>query len=132
MKRDHLKETRKQKREREEKLHVFSSLKQACIRIDELEAHVEAIRKLKGAKSNLVISPREGTNTSEAVAVACATDWHLGCVVRPEQVSGFNTFNVAIAKKRITNFFERVVRMTRKERQDVKIHDLILFLGGDF
>ncbi len=130
-KRDHLSETRKQKRVRDERIHASSSLKQAVLKIEELEAHVRAIRELKESHGNHIITSRERTNTSEAIVVACATDWHLGATVRPEQVSGFNSYNVAIAKRRISNFFERVIRLTQKERQDVKIHELVLFLGGD-
>lgn len=90
-----------------------------------------AIKTLKASHSQLVINPRHSSGTSEAVAIACATDWHIGEVIRPEQVHGLNTFNVAIAKERIQNFFHMVVRLTHKERQDVKIDELVLFLGGD-
>ena len=132
MKKNHLAEERKLRQQKEEKIHVVSSLKQALSEIEELEAYVEAIKSLKQSKSSLTIKASEGKGKSEAVAVAMATDWHLGCTIRPEQVSGLNTFDVAIAKKRIVTFFERTVRLIRKERQDVKINELILFLGGDF
>ena len=126
-----LKKVRHETKERNKNVQTAHTLKEAMERIDELEAYTEAVKKLKGAKTSLVISSRESFGTSEAVAVAVATDWHLGCTIRPEQVTGLNKFDVAIARKRIVKFFERVVRMTQKERQDVKIHDLILFLGGD-
>lgn len=126
-----LKKVRREKRQHDQKIQTAHTLKEALGRIDELEAYTEAIKKLKGAKGSTVIQARESSGTSEATAIAVATDWHLGCTIRPEQVTGLNTYNVAIAKKRIANFFERVVRMTQKERQDVKIHDLVLFLGGD-
>jgi hypothetical protein len=126
-----LKKVRKDFKQREKSLQSAHTLKEAMLRIAELEAQTQAIKKLEGATSSLVITPRESTDTSEAVAVAVATDWHVGATVRPEQVSGLNTYNVAIAKHRIANFFERVVRMTQKERQDIKIEELVLFLGGD-
>ncbi len=131
MKKSHLAEARKSQKQKEEKIHVVSSLKEALSQIEELEAYVGAIKSLKQSKSSLIIKPSEGKGKSEAVAVAVATDWHLGCTIRPEQVSGLNTFDVAIAKKRIKTFFERTVRLIRKERQDVSITELVLFLGGD-
>ena len=126
-----LKTLRSERNRHKRILETASSLKEALNKIGELEAHVEAIRKLKASQSSFVISPREKSGVSEAVAVAVATDWHIGETIKPEQVSGLNTFNIAIAKRRIVNFFELVVKLTNKERQDVKIDELVLFLGGD-
>lgn len=125
------KKLREETREKQEKKQSASDMKAALQKIQELEAHVKAIRSLKESSSNFVIEPRQDTGTSEAVAIAVATDWHLGATIKPEQVSNLNTFNIAIAKRRIANFFERVVKLTNKERQDIKIDELILFLGGD-
>lgn len=126
-----LSEVQREHGKRNQRIETARTLKEAIERIKELEAYVGAIKKLKQVSTTHTIRPRQSTNTSEAVAVAVATDWHLGCTIRPEQVSGLNVYNVEIAKKRIQTFFERVVRLTRKERQDVKIDDLVLFLGGD-
>ena len=131
MKRNPLAETRKQKRERDERVHVSSSLKQALDRIEDLESRVEAIKRLAQSHLSSPIRAREKSGESEATAVAMATDWHFGARVRSEQVNGLNAFDVAIARRRIAAFFERVVRIIRKEQQDVKITDLVLFLGGD-
>lgn len=127
----HLAQERKAKKEKEQKIHVVHSLKEALAQIDELEAHVEAIKTLQNASCDLIISPKQSTNKSEATVFAIATDWHLGSRVRPETVNGLNTFDLAIAKKRIVKFFESVVSLTIKERQNVAITELVLFLGGD-
>lgn len=126
-----LKDARNRNRQSEAKKESARSLKEALLKIDELEAHVKAIKRLEAAGSALILHPRQSSGTSEAVAVACATDWHIGETIRPEQVSGLNTFNIPTAKRRIANFFDRVVRLTVKERQDIKIDELVLFLGGD-
>ena len=119
-------------RERKAKIvQTATSLKEAQMRIDELELAVKAIRRLQNAKSLFTITPHFGSNTSEAIAVAVATDWHIGETVKPEQVSRLNSFSVAIARVRVANFFERVVKMTDKERHDIKVNELVLFLGGD-
>lgn len=119
------------KKERHTKKVERVRVEEALTRISELEGQIGAFKQLQGAESSYVIHPREKSDKSEAVAVAVATDWHLGCEVRPESVNGLNTFNVAICKKRVETFFQRVVRFTDKERQDVKINELVLFLGGD-
>ena len=126
-----LSETRSEERARREKNKTKISLRQAISRIDELEAHVQAIKKIKGATSRIEIVPRLSENKSEAVAFAIATDWHLGSVVNKAMVNGLNEYNVAIAKARIIRFFEGVVTLTDKERQNVSISELVLFLGGD-
>ena len=126
-----LSEARKAKKKAEKSRQTVHTLKEAMEKIDELEAYMTAMNKLQNSHSTVAIKPRHGTNTSEATVIAVATDWHIGCTVRPEQVNGLNTYNVAIAKKRVALFFERLVRLTEKERQDVKIDELVLHLGGD-
>ena len=96
------------------------------------EEKVRVMSALRGAHTTAIIRPREGKNTSEATAFAIATDWHLEEEITLESTNGYNQMNLRIAEQRAKTFFERVVRLTRKERQDVKIHDLVLFLGGDF
>lgn len=131
MKKNHLAEARKSQKAKEEKIRVVSSLKQAMIEIETLEAQVRAIQELKSSNLETIIRPRMGENKSEAVAFAIATDWHLGSIVDKKMVNGLNEYNVAIAKKRIVRFFENVVSLTNKERQNVSITELVLFLGGD-
>lgn len=126
-----LQEAQHEKREREEKLRVTSNFKQALSRIEELEAHVEAIKTLKASEGTFIIKPSFSEGTSEATVVAVATDWHLGSRIKPEMVNYKNEYNVEIARARIKMLFESIVKLTRKERQNVKINELILFLGGD-
>lgn len=126
-----LKKVRDEEKKRERVIQTAASLKEAMARIDELEAHVQAVKRLQKSHLSSPIVAREKSGTSEATAVAVATDWHFGSRVKPEQVNGHNKFDVAIAKQRIHTFFERTVRMIRKEQQDVKITNLVLFLGGD-
>lgn len=122
---------RKEERQKEARIRVVHSLKEALKEIEMLEAQVQAIKMLGEATNTVEILPRLGTNRSEAVVIAVATDWHVGSVVRPETVSGLNRYDVATAKARATRFFQAVVSLTNKERQDVSISELVLFLGGD-
>ena len=97
-----------------------------------LEREVEAARAIGDHSSVFPIEPKNSTGETEAVAVAVASDWHVEEVVNPHTVNNLNKYNPDIAKKRSIRFFQLVERMIRKERQDVVIHKLVLFLGGDF
>lgn len=126
-----LAEVRKQKKAKEEKIHIISSLKEALAEIERLETEVGAIKVLRRAQRVTEIKPRVGESKSEATAFAIATDWHVGCRIKREQVNFLNEYDMAIARKRIVRFFEGVVTLTNKERQNVSISELVLFLGGD-
>lgn len=79
------------------------------------------------------IKPRErsGGKLREATALACASDWHVEEEVRAEQVAGRNRYNLAIAERRMTRFFEAVRYSIAFNRQIFEIRDLLLWLGGD-
>ncbi|MCI0542276.1 hypothetical protein L0Y69_00775, partial [bacterium] len=96
------------------------------------EMELAAILDIKADTGTFAIKPHYGTNTSEPTAVVLASDWHIEEEVKPQKVINLNRFNLAIANQRAVEFFQRIVRFTRKEQQDVKIKDLVLFLGGDF
>lgn len=111
--------------------HNDQKHKEALRHIRTLEAQAEAARRLNKVESILKIVPRAPTGKSEATAVSMLSDVHIGETVRKDQVSGLNEYSVAICRRRCAQFFERIVRLTNKERQDVKIDELVLFLGGD-
>jgi hypothetical protein len=126
-----LTKAQQEREKRSAKVDTNKALKEALVRIRLLEAREQAIEALQDSTATVAIEARHGDGKSEATAVAVATDWHLGSVVKPETVNGLNKFDVAIAQERIKAFFERVVRFTDKERQDITIDELVLFLGGD-
>ena len=127
----HLTQAQEQKKAHDQKIHTARTLKEALAQIEELETHVSAIKALQRSRASYPITARHKSGTSEATAIAMATDWHFGSRIKPEQVNNRNRFDVQIATQRIATFFERVVRLIQKERQDVILKDLILFLGGD-
>ncbi len=79
----------------------------------------------------IIIIPRTKSR-SESTAVALFSDLHVEEVVEKHKVDGLNEYNPKIAKRRSARFFELVVRMIKKERVDVDIFNLVLWLGGDF
>ncbi len=127
-----LKTHRAAKRQKE-KVHAQArTLKEAVNVIDRLETEIEAVRTLKGRHTSLQILPKKKSGVSEATAVSILSDVHIGNHFSLGQTNGVNEYSVAIARERCITYFERVVRLTQKERQDVHIEELVLILGGDF
>lgn len=64
--------------------------------------------------------------------IALASDFHVGQRVDPRTVNYLNEFNPDIAERRVGNYFTNLLKLVKKERQDVEIRNLVLWLGGDF
>lgn len=120
---------RAQNEARQNKTRYQQLLKQ----IELVEAERDAALAVSGAAHTpVVIEARRRRGTSEAVAVVLASDWHVEEEVKPGTVNGLNRYHLDIAEARAKTFFERVLRMVKKERQDVHIDTLVLGLLGDF
>ena len=127
--------------------HVKNDRERQALK-DELSAlqkkYGEALKTIDGlehslAASNVIssvdtyeIKPHKGSGTSEATPVIVASDWHVEEEVKPETVSGLNTFNLDIAGRRITKFFQSSLRLMQLLNQDVQITTAVLALLGDF
>ena len=109
-----------------------SRYKSALKRIHQMEVEREALLAIRKSAMSFRIAPKQGSKTSEACAVAVASDWHCEEEVKAEWVNNKNRYNLDIAKARSIQFFQRVERLVRKEQQDVKINTLVLALLGDF
>jgi hypothetical protein len=68
----------------------------------------------------------------EAAAIVLLSDWHIEERVEKKSVNGLNEYNPDIAKFRSENCFRNILKLVKKERNDIKIDKLILWLGGDF
>lgn len=99
--------------------------------VDSLEAEREALLATKKVSIVKIDDLPKNKEASVATAVVLASDWHVSEEVRPTQVSGLNQYNLDIAKTRAENFFRRVLKLVKKEQQDVEIENLILWIGGD-
>ncbi len=66
-----------------------------------------------------------------ATQMAQATDWHLGEVVKPDEVLGLNAFNEAIAKVRVERWFRKIVELPRAYVNGVELEGLIIPATGD-
>jgi hypothetical protein len=76
--------------------------------------------------------PVKGNQRDKSIAVVLASDWHYEEEVRPETVNHLNSFDLKIADDRITNFFNNIVKLIKKEQKDSEINTLVLALLGDF
>jgi hypothetical protein len=95
------------------------------------EKAIEAAKVLAAGVDTFTIKPHEGSGTSEATAVILASDWHVEETVGPE-VGSLNRYNLGIAERRATKFFQSALRLIRLLQQDVTINHVILALLWDF
>lgn len=78
------------------------------------------------------IQPREcKSNLREACWVALASDWHIEESVDADSVNGVNSYSMAIARRRVTRFFEGVGWLAQYHASKFRLRDGILWLGGD-
>lgn len=82
-------------------------------------------------KAPAVITSKTQSDKREATVIAGLSDIHIEAIVNKGEVNGLNRYNPEIAKARIQTFFERLISLTRKERQDIRISNLVLGLMGD-
>jgi len=104
--------------------------------LEELEhanIQINTLIDLKNVKiEKMVFGEQHKGQTGNATAIMVASDWHLEEKVEPAQVSGKNQYNIQIAAKRATKFFEKGLFLTNLIRQGIKINRLVLALLGDF
>ena len=100
--------------------------------VERLEKDLEAVGQLRHHVETFSIKPKERTNTSEAVAVIVASDWHHEEVVEPRTVNDLNAHNLTISKIRAERFFQGGLRLWQITKRDVKIDTIVLALLGDF
>ena len=96
-----------------------------------LRREISAVGRIQDTPQSLVIKPSKSVG-SEATIVVVASDWHSEETVRPEQVSGLNTFNLKIADSRISNMFRNSTKLAQITQRDSHISEMVLCLLGDF
>ena len=103
----------------------------ALERIEALEESLGAFETIKSI-STFTIEPKQGVGVGEATIVVLASDWHIEENVRPEEVNGKNEYTIAIARRRVEEFFQGVLKLSKILGRDVKVDTMILALLGDF
>lgn len=70
---------------------------------------------------------------AERGVTLCAflSDTHIGEVVRPEEMRGYNAFNLEIADLRLRRFFEKTIMLSREFMGAMRYDGIVLPFGGD-
>lgn len=63
--------------------------------------------------------------------IALFSDFHVGEVVEPSEMNGYNAYNPEIAEKRIHRFFERTILVSRQYLAGVKYDGIVVPSLGD-
>ncbi len=74
---------------------------------------------------------RPGKGGHHGLVVAQMTDWHLGEVVKPEEIFNLNAFNREIATLRVKTWAEKVVTLPRDYFRGIEIDGLVIPATGD-
>lgn len=75
------------------------------------------------------IKPTKGSHAG--LVMAQSTDWHLGEVVKPEEIFDLNAFNREIALKRVKLWAEKVITLPREYVNGVRLDGLVVPATGD-
>jgi len=105
--------------------------KEALGQIEESDLRLNAMLSVKQHVEPIRIEPDPSISGGQATALWLASDWHVGERVDGHTINYINEYNPEIAERRAINFFRNGLKLVRKERQDVQIDTLILWLGGD-
>lgn len=106
--------------------------------IDVLLKENEQLKKIVNIKEeipefkNFAIKSSKAGGKAEATAFVLASDWHLEQRVDPNKIMYPNEYNLEIAEARAKQFFDGTLILLKEAEQNVKIKNLVLWLGGDF
>jgi len=109
--------------ERQELVKLREDLNEARA---ELELYQQEYRTKPGW-----LKPPEDTKEHHGTLLAFLSDTHLSEVVDPDEMGQYNAFNLAIAEKRLAQFFDRTILVARHYLAGVHYDGLVLALGGD-
>jgi hypothetical protein len=100
---------------------------------ESLRQQLELFTSISSDQGEMRIEPasKKTAPDGEAVAIIQASDWHVGEFVHPEKVNYWNKYNPDIAEHSAKLFFERGLKLIKKEQKDVTIKKVLLHLGGD-
>jgi len=102
-------------------------------RLDDLNVKYDEALALK--VETKVRVPRvdlRSTHRNQATAIVQFSDWHVEERIEKSLVGGLNEYTPDVARRRADAVTTNTLKLLRKERQDVQIKDLLLWLGGDF
>ena len=69
---------------------------------------------------------------TEATAVICFSDWHVGENVLKKKTNGLNAYSPVIAKHRAEECTKNAITLLQQNLQVADITSIVVWLGGDF
>lgn len=111
------------KKQNESLMHKYDSL---------MHNYDQALMLQEPSKVKIPIIEFNPKLNSQAVPIIQFSDWHVEERVEKSTTNGLNEFTPAIAEKRVLTLAQNTLKLIRKERQDVKVEQLVICLGGDF
>lgn len=75
--------------------------------------------------------PKAATPSSPGVPTLFLSDFHWGEVVHPAQINGVNTYNLTIARRRLTDTINAAVKLARIISPKLDYPGIVMPLGGD-
>lgn len=121
-----------------EKLRVKKSANTAQMsalseRVLELEAEIDAMKRLSGVTPQIMDIPvRAGNKDSESAMVMVWSDWHIEEEILPEAVANRNEYNLEIMERRFQNLLHGCLAWFNIESQKTSIKNVVIAMLGDF
>ena len=103
--------------------------------LKENEGLRKSIMNAQGIQSNRNIHSIpviKSTSKGSVTPIILASDWHVEEEVKKTSVNNLNAYNLKIAEKRATEFFQNAVKLVEKERYSSTVDTIVLGLLGDF
>lgn len=99
--------------------------------VDKKDRIIDLHTELSKIVSVNPIKVNKSLGKSQATVLTALSDVHIEQRIDKMSVNGLNEYNPDIAKKRINSYFVNLIKLIKKERQDVVIKNLVLALLGD-
>lgn len=103
----------------------------AALEIQLEQARAELALKQEVGEPPAWLGVPEDTRAHRATLLGLFSDPHIGEVVDPDEMAGYNAFNPEIAEKRVRRFFERAILISRQYLSGVEYDGFVLASLGD-
>ena len=116
---------------KEKTLSLEKRYKESLKEIAKLREFAEVKNKTLNHKGTYEYNSNSKSNKPHVVAVAPLSDVHAGSVVTLEETFGLNEYNIDVCDKRLTCYFNSIVKLITQHSQNVIVDKLIFAPIGD-
>lgn len=97
-----------------------------------LRKSIESAHGIQRGRNIHSIPVIKSTSKGSVTPIILASDWHCEEEVKKSTVNNLNAYNLQIAEKRATEFFQNAAKLIEKERYSSSVDTIVLGLLGDF